>query len=101
MPENIASYVFQRKTAADLDRRSSGRAMTSQVLDISSPVGLIAAGGAMPFAVADSMAARGIDSVVFALKGSCDPIAVARFRHHWISVGQFGRAEKLFRSENC
>ena len=55
----------------------------------------------MPFAVADSLAARGIDPVVFALKGACDPAAAARFRHHWISVGQLGRAEKLFRAENC
>jgi hypothetical protein len=39
--------------------------------------------------------------VVFALKGACDPAGVARFRHHWISVGQIGRAVKLFRSENC
>jgi UDP-2,3-diacylglucosamine hydrolase len=28
-------------------------------------------------------------------------VAVQRFRHHWISVGQLGRAFKLFRSENC
>jgi hypothetical protein len=55
----------------------------------------------MPFAVADYLAARGIDPVLFALKGACDPAAVERFRHHWISVGQFGRAEKLFRNENC
>jgi len=55
----------------------------------------------MPFAVADSLTARGIDSVVFALKGVCDPEAARRFRHHWISVGQLGRAEKLFRAENC
>jgi hypothetical protein len=39
--------------------------------------------------------------VLFALKGACDPLAVARFRHHWISVGQLGRAVKLFRAENC
>jgi DUF1009 family protein len=26
---------------------------------------------------------------------------VARFRLHWVSVGQLGRAMKLFRSENC
>jgi DUF1009 family protein len=26
---------------------------------------------------------------------------VAGFRHHWISVGQLGRATKLFRSEGC
>src|SRR5471032_2831413 len=75
--------------------------MTNEVLQISSPVGLIAAGGVMPFAVADSLIARGLDPVVFALKGACDPVRVARFRHHWISVGQVGRAVKLFRSENC
>jgi len=55
----------------------------------------------MPFAVADSLAARGIAPVIFALRGNCDPVAVARFRHHWISVGQLGRATKLFRSEGC
>jgi DUF1009 family protein len=75
--------------------------MTSQALEISSPVGLIAGGGVMPFAVADSLTARGIDPVVFALTGACDPVAAERFRHHWISVGQLGRAEKLFRAENC
>ncbi len=70
-------------------------------LEISSPVGLIAGGGVMPFAVAESLAARGIDPVVFALKGACDSEAAERFRHHWISVGQYGRAVKTFRAENC
>lgn len=55
----------------------------------------------MPFAVADSLAARGVAAVIFALKGACDPAGVARFRHHWISVGQIGRATRLFRSEGC
>jgi DUF1009 family protein len=55
----------------------------------------------MPFAVADSLVARGINPVLFALKGACDPVAVERFRHHWISVGQLGRAVRLFRAENC
>jgi DUF1009 family protein len=80
---------------------SSGQVMTTEVLEISSPVGLIAAGGVMPFAVADSLTARGINPVVFALRGACDPVRVERFRHHWISVGQVGRAVKLFRAENC
>jgi len=75
--------------------------MTREALDISSPVGLIAGGGVMPFAVADSLAARGIHPVLFALRGACDPVRVERFRHHWISVGQIGRAVKLFRAENC
>jgi hypothetical protein len=55
----------------------------------------------MPFAVADSLVARGAQPVLFALRGACDPVRVERFRHHWISVGQIGRATKLFRSENC
>ena len=80
---------------------SSGQVMTKRVLEISSPVGLIAGGGVMPFAVADSLIARGINPVLFALRGVCDPVRVERFRHHWISVGQFGRAVKLFRAENC
>jgi DUF1009 family protein len=68
---------------------------------LSSPIGLIAAGGAMPFAVADSLVARGINPIVFALRGACDPVKVERFRHHWIHLGQVGRASKLFRSEGC
>ena len=75
--------------------------MTAKALGNSSPIGLIAAGGVMPFAVADSLVARGVSPILFALKGACDPVAVARFRHHWISVGQIGRAVKLFRAENC
>jgi DUF1009 family protein len=75
--------------------------MTSAASEIASPVGVIAGGGAMPFAVADSLIARGTGAVIFALKGACDPVAVARFRHHWISVGQVGKATKLFRSEGC
>lgn len=73
----------------------------AQTLDNASPVGLIAAGGAMPFAVADSLAKRGITPVVFALKGICDGQRVASFRHHWISIGQYGRATRLFRAEGC
>jgi len=75
--------------------------MTSKALEISSPVGLIAAGGVMPFAVADSLIARGINPILFALRGSCDPVKVARFRYHWISIGQISRLTKLLRSENC
>jgi DUF1009 family protein len=77
------------------------QAMINKAVEISSPIGLIAAGGVMPFALAESLAARGIDPVLFALKGLCDPVPVGRFRHHWIAIGQYGRAVKLFRAENC
>ncbi|MBR1120695.1 UDP-2,3-diacylglucosamine diphosphatase LpxI [Bradyrhizobium lablabi] len=75
--------------------------MTSAASDITAPVGIVAGGGAMPFAVADSLSSRGLSAVIFALKGACDPDRVARFRHHWIAVGQLGKATKLFRSEGC
>jgi DUF1009 family protein len=84
-------------TATRLDR---GQIM-DQPLQISSPIGLIAAGGVLPFAVADSLIARGISPVFFALRGVCDPVQVTRFRHHWISIGQLGRLATLLRAENC
>lgn len=55
----------------------------------------------LPFAVADSLKAHGIEPVLFALKGFCDPAAVTRFRHHWIALGQLGRLAKLLRGESC
>lgn len=68
---------------------------------IASPFGIIAGGGSLPFAVADSLQARGITPVVFGLKGFCDPALVARYRHHWIPIGQFGRLLRLMRGEGC
>jgi DUF1009 family protein len=84
--------------ATSLDRGVAGQAMTDQ---ISSPIGVIAAGGVLPFAVADSLIARSISPVFFALRGVCDPVQVARFRHHWISIGQLGRLANLLHAENC
>ena len=75
--------------------------MTAPAPATSSPVGLIAAGGAMPFAVADSLSQRGVTPVLFAIRGACDERQAARFRHHWIANGQLGRAMKLFRDEGC
>uniref|UniRef100_Q07NI1 LpxI family protein n=1 Tax=Rhodopseudomonas palustris (strain BisA53) TaxID=316055 RepID=Q07NI1_RHOP5 len=68
---------------------------------IGSPVGLIAGGGVLPFAVADSLQARGIGAVLFALKGSCDADQLSRYRHHWISIGAFGQLRRLLRAEQC
>jgi DUF1009 family protein len=92
--------AFPPTTATSIDDGIAA-AMISAASDISSPVGVIAGGGAMPFAVADSLSQRGGKPVLFALRGACDPSRVARFRHHWISVGQLGRATRLFRSEGC
>jgi DUF1009 family protein len=75
--------------------------MTDRISNISSPIGLIAAGGVLPFAVADSLLARGIKPVFFALKGVCDPEKVSQFQHHWIAVGQIGKVTRLLHAENC
>ena len=76
--------------------------MAAAAFEISSPVGVIAGGGAMPFAVADSLKARGLDPVLFALRGACDPLAAERFRHHWIAVGEVRTDdEAASRRGNC
>ncbi len=75
--------------------------MADQVRDIASPIGLIAGGGVLPFAVAASLQARGVMPILFALRGFCDKERVADYRHHWISVGQFGRLERLLRADRC
>src|SRR6476659_670558 len=97
---SIARSACPPTTATRIDDGIAA-AMNSAASDISSPVGVIAGGGAMPFAVADSLSQRGIAPVLFALRGACDPDRVERFRHHWIAVGQLGRATKLFRDEGC
>jgi DUF1009 family protein len=79
----------------------TGSAMSAEALQLSSPIGLIAGGGVLPFAVADSLLSRGGKPVVFALKGACDPTQLSRFHHYWISIGQYGKLTRLLRSENC
>jgi len=73
----------------------------SEPSEAPSPLGIIAGGGAMPFAVAESVQSRGRSVVLFALRGICDPSRVARYRHHWIAIGQVGRGMRLFRQEGC
>lgn len=70
-------------------------------VDVGSPLGIIAGGGAMPFAIADSLVARGITPVIFALKGFCDPAQAVRFAHYWIPIGKLGALMRLMRSAQC
>ena len=68
---------------------------------ISSTVGIVAGSGVLPVAVAQSLRARGIRPVLFAIRGFCDPARVAELPHHWVSLGQFGRLTRLMRTEGC
>jgi len=68
---------------------------------VTAPVALIAGGGSLPFAVADSLKNRGIAPVIFALRGFCHPQKVEAYRHHWLALGKFGAAMDLMRKEGC
>jgi hypothetical protein len=68
---------------------------------LSSTVGIVAGSGVLPFSVAEVLQARGIAPFLFAVRGFCDPVRVARFPHHWIALGQVGRLTRLLRSEGC
>jgi DUF1009 family protein len=65
------------------------------------PLAIVCGGGALPFAVADAVAARGRRPVLFAIKGWADPDAVAAYRHRWIAIGQLGRLRRLIAQEGC
>jgi DUF1009 family protein len=65
------------------------------------PLALICGGGTIPVAVADAAIARGRRVVLFPVRGWADPAAVERYPHHWITLVQAGRFERLAREEGC
>jgi DUF1009 family protein len=62
---------------------------------------IVSGSGSLPFAVADSLIARGQTPVIFGIRGFCDAERIAAYRHHWIALGQLGRALRLLRAERC
>jgi DUF1009 family protein len=68
---------------------------------LSSPIAIIAAGGSMPFAVAEALRAKGQEPVIFGVRGLCDETAITRFRHRWIAFGKLGELLRFLKSEGC
>lgn len=68
---------------------------------LSPTIGIIAGNGVLPFSVAELLQARGHKPFLFAIRGFCDPVRVARFPHHWVALGQVGRLTRLMRTEGC
>lgn len=64
-------------------------------------IGIISGSGALPFAVADSLLAKGRMPVVLGIRGYCDAERITRYRHHWLALGQLGRLTRLLRAERC
>jgi DUF1009 family protein len=63
--------------------------------------GIISGSGTLPFAVADSLLAKGRMPVILGIRGFCDPERITRYRHHWVALGQLGRLTRLLRAERC
>ena len=61
--------------------------------------GIVSGSGALPFAVADSLLARGRMPIILGIRGFCDAERITRYRHHWIALGQLGRLTRLLRAE--
>ena len=63
-------------------------------------LGIIAGGGDLPIAVAESAVDAGRPVFVVALRGSADE-GIARFPHEWAGIGEVGKTLKLLRDHNC
>jgi DUF1009 family protein len=63
-------------------------------------LGIIAGGGDLPVAVAESAQEAGRPVFVVALRGSADD-SIARFPHEWAGIGEVGKTLKLLRAHDC
>jgi DUF1009 family protein len=61
-------------------------------------LGIIAGGGALPRAVAQSARSAGRDVFIVALRGSADTDWPGDFPHEWVSIGEPGRALKALKN---
>jgi len=64
------------------------------------PLGIIAGGGDLPRAVAESVQDAGGSVYVVALRGLCGEWA-EKFRHEWVSLGEPGRALKSLKTADA
>jgi len=66
-----------------------------------SPLAVICGAGSLPFAVADAVARRGRQVVMFPIRGWADSMRIAHYRHYWASLGSFGLFCRVARAEGC
>lgn len=65
-----------------------------------SRLGIVAAGGTIPFAVCEAAQKNGIEVHVIAIKGVADP-AIERFPHSWVRLGELGSLLNSLKSAKC
>jgi UDP-2,3-diacylglucosamine hydrolase len=65
------------------------------------PLAMLCGGGNLPLAVADKVKGGGRPVVLFPLRGAAEGLAVERFPHHWLHIGQIGKFLRLARASGC
>ena len=75
--------------------------MNVQNSELTEPLAIICGGGALPFAVADAVLARGRKVVLFPIEGVAEAKRVADYSHRWIAVSRQERLYAGLRDEGC
>src|ERR1700722_3058345 len=63
-------------------------------------LGIIAGGGDLPVALAESVTRDGRDVFIVALRGSADE-TITRFPHEWVAMGETRKTLELLRAHHC
>jgi UDP-2,3-diacylglucosamine hydrolase len=65
------------------------------------PLAMLCGGGSLPLTVADQVASNGRPVLLFPLRGAAEGLAVERYPHHWVHIGQIGKFLRLVRAAGC
>jgi len=65
------------------------------------PLAMLCGGGSLPLTVADKVASSGRSVLLFPLRGAAEGLAVERYPHHWVHIGQIGKFLRLARAAGC
>jgi DUF1009 family protein len=65
------------------------------------PLAMLCGGGSLPLTVADQVASNGRPVLLFPLRGAAEGLAVERYPHHWVHIGQIGKFLRLARAAGC
>lgn len=72
-----------------------------QAMESDGALAIIAGGGTIPIAIAQTVQRRGRRVVLFPIRGWADPAAFETFTHYWLAPVQAGRFLRHARAEGC